>query len=108
MENRINEIKTQHHYEDGVYMREMELPKGWEAVSHIHKFNHMSILSKGSVVVTVDGIKKVYQAPKVINMLAGVNHSIYALEDTLWFCVHHIEESDFDLENIEKILIEEV
>lgn len=100
------DINTQHHFNSGVYAREMHLPKGWKAESHKHKFDHMSILSQGHVMVTADGETSEYIAPSVLNIKAGVSHSIYAIEEAVWFCIHATEEKD--MPTLEKILIEAV
>lgn len=105
MSNKIEDIKTQHHFKSGVYAREMELPKGWAAETHSHKFSHMSILAQGVAIVTVDGKETRYEAPSVINIEALKKHSIFAEENVVWFCVHPSECED--LESLEKILIEE-
>ena len=100
------DVKTDHHFSSGVYARQMELPKGWGAESHKHKFDHMSILSKGKVTVTVGDDEFEYTAPTVVTIKAGIAHKIYAHEDSVWFCVHATDETDID--TIDKILIEEV
>ena len=106
MENKIGEIKTQHHKIGGVYARQMELPKGWYAESHKHKFGHMSILSQGVAIVSVNGEKTTYTAPTVVEIKAGHTHSIEALEDTVWFCIHSTDTLQDG--SLEPILIEEV
>lgn len=100
------DINTNHHFNSGVYAREMHLPKGWGAESHKHKFDHMSILASGSIVLTVDGMQSNHNAPCVLNVEAGKTHSIYAVEDSVWFCIHATEKND--IVAIEKILIEEL
>ena len=106
MENRIQDIKTKHHHESGVYAREMELPKGWFAESHSHEFSHMSILAKGKAIVTVDGVDTEYKAPLVVNIEAGKVHKIVAIEDTVWFCIHSTDK--LDEETLKFINIEEL
>lgn len=106
MQNRIDEINTSHHFESGVYAREMDLPKGWSAETHKHKFSHMSILAKGEADVTVDGETTRYKAPVVVNIGAGKTHSIVAIVDSTWFCIHPTETVEQD-GSYEPILIEE-
>jgi len=100
------DINTKHHFNSGVYSREMLLPKGWVAESHKHKFSHMSILASGKVEVTVDDITSTYEAPAVLSISAGKLHGIYAIEESIWFCIHATDELDID--KLETILIEEV
>jgi quercetin dioxygenase-like cupin family protein len=96
-----------HHFSSGVYAKQMALPAGYTALSHSHKFDHMSILAKGEVLVkTDDSDVQKYIAPTVVTIKAGVNHAIHALTDVSWFCVHATEETDE--EHIDEVLIEKV
>ncbi len=40
----------------GVYVRQMHLSAGHFAQSHRHKFEHVSILAQGEVLLEVDGV----------------------------------------------------
>jgi quercetin dioxygenase-like cupin family protein len=99
------DINTNHHFSSGVYAREMHLPKGWKAESHKHKFDHMSILASGHVIVEANEVSTEYIAPCVLEVKAGIVHSVYGVEDSTWFCIHATEERD--MLELEKILIEE-
>ncbi len=94
MKNEIHVIDnaTKHHFNSGVYAREMHIPKGFEAETHSHNFAHMSILAEGKVFVTANGVGTEYTAPTVISMGAGIHHGIYAVEDSVWFCIHPTDE----------------
>ena len=96
-----------HHFSSGVYAKQMALPAGYTALSHSHKFDHMSILAKGEVLVKTDDFDvQKYVAPTVVTIKAGVNHAIHALTDVSWFCVHATEETDE--EHIDEVLIKKV
>ena len=100
------ELDTLHHFSDGLYAKQIELPATCFAVQHKHTYDHLSILAKGKVRVLFDGdITADYVAPACINILKDVNHSIYALEDSVWFCVHATNETD--VEKIDSVLIKE-
>jgi quercetin dioxygenase-like cupin family protein len=99
------DLKTQHHFSDGVYAKQMALPKGHFAISHKHKYSHLSVLAAGIAVVETDGTENTYAAPACIEIAAGVNHKITALEDVVWFCIHATEETDVEM--IDNVLIEE-
>lgn len=94
-----------HHFSDGLYAKQMHLPKGYKAVSHIHKYSHLSILAQGDVYVRCDGIVTYYQAPTCIEIKAGVEHEIEALSNSVWFCVHHTDEKDIN--KVDEVLIKE-
>ncbi len=82
----------------------MTLAKGYIAISHIHKYSHLSILASGDVIVNCDGVKQEYSAPACIEIKAGVVHEIQALSDVVWYCVHATDEKD--AEQIDETLIQ--
>jgi len=88
------DLGIQHHFSSGVYAKQMLLPKGYFAVSHAHKYDHLSILASGKVIVTTDDSEHTYIAPACITIEKHKNHSVAALEDAVWFCIHATEETD--------------
>ena len=98
------DLGTQHHFSDGLYAKEMNIPKGDVAGMHKHEYSHLSILSKGRVIVRTDEYNNEYTAPACIDIKAGINHTIEALEDAVWFCIHATEETD--ITKIDEVLIE--
>jgi quercetin dioxygenase-like cupin family protein len=93
-----------HHFSSGVYAKQMTIPAGCTALSHSHSFDHMSILASGKVLVKTDDSEIVeYIAPTVVTIKAGINHAIYAVEDSSWFCIHATDETDE--EHIDEVLI---
>lgn len=92
-----------HHFSDGLYAKEMTLPKGYEACTHSHAFSHLSILAKGRVIVETDDKMQEFSAPSCIEIKAHVHHRIEALEDAKWFCIHATEETD--VSKIDEVLI---
>jgi quercetin dioxygenase-like cupin family protein len=96
--------QVEHHFSDGLYAKRMVIPKGFEAGQHAHKYSHLSILAKGHVIVKTDNTQKEYRAPACIEIKSHVNHTIEALEDSEWFCIHATSETD--AEKIDQVLIE--
>lgn len=95
-----------HHFSEGLYAKEMELKEGSFAVQHKHKYDHLSILAKGRVRVLFDGeLSKEYVAPACITIIKDINHAVYALEDSVWFCIHATSETD--VAHIDEVLIKE-
>lgn len=97
------DLGTIHHFSDGLYAKQMMIPKGYEACSHAHEYSHLSILAKGKVAVITDDEKKGYEAPACIEIKAGIHHKIIALENSTWFCIHATEETDKN--KIDEVLI---
>lgn len=97
------DLHITHHFSDGVYAKQMALPKGHFAISHKHAYSHLSVLAAGVAVVDADGAEKTYTAPACINIPAGVEHKITALEDVSWFCIHATDVGD--PEKVDDVLI---
>jgi quercetin dioxygenase-like cupin family protein len=92
-----------HNFSDGLYAKQMYVPKGYVVGQHAHEFSHLSILAKGKVIVrTDDGIAE-YTAPACLEIKEGIHHAIEALEDTVWFCIHATNETDVN--KIDEVLI---
>lgn len=93
----------EHFFTDGVYARKMALPKGTSVPTHRHAYNHLSILAHGRVRVTVGAIIQEYIAPAMIEVRKDVAHTIHALEDSIWFCIHATDAKD--IESLEQTVI---
>lgn len=95
MEVIIADPEIKHHFADGLYAKEAVLPSGMWVQKHTHTFTHFSILAKGKVAVTVDdGEPEIYDAPACIEIKAGHSHDVLAIEDSVWFCVHAVDETE--------------
>ncbi len=95
----------QHHFGGGVYAKEASIPAGYLAVQHKHKHDHLSVLASGKVELTVDGQTTVHEAPACLTIEAGKAHSVLALTDIVWYCIH--ATSCTDIEAVDGVLIEE-
>jgi len=93
-----------HNFSDGLYAKQMFVPKGYVVGTHAHTFSHLSILAKGKVIVRTDDSVAEYTAPACLEIKEGIHHAIEALEDTVWFCIHATDETDIN--KIDEILIE--
>ena len=98
------DLGTVHHFSDGLYAKQMMIPKGFMAGMHAHVYSHLSILAKGQVIVRTDFEQKEYSAPACIEIKSGIFHSIEALEDSQWFCIHATEETD--ISKVDEVLIQ--
>ena len=99
------DLMTRHYFSGREIAKRMEIPAGHYAISHKHKYDHLSILAEGKALVICDGEEKIFTAPECITIKAGVNHEIHALEDVTWFCVHATSETDES--KIDQVLIME-
>jgi quercetin dioxygenase-like cupin family protein len=94
-----------HNFSDGLYAKQMHVPAGYVVGTHTHKYSHLSILAKGKVIVRTDASEKLVEAPACLEIEKGIHHSIEALEDAVWFCIHATNETDVDM--VDQVLIEE-
>lgn len=75
----------------GVFCKKFELKAGQAIVSHKHRYDHMSILAKGDVIVRQGDGERRYSAPAEINIRAHVHHAIITLSDVTWYCIHAVD-----------------
>lgn len=62
---------------------------------HKHLFDHLTLLARGAVAVNVEGVVTEFQAPSMIYIAAGKEHTITAREDdTIAYCIHALRDGD--------------
>lgn len=85
-------MPVKHHLKDGLYTREIFMPKGTLVVSFIHKQNHPSFFLKGEMSVLLDtGEVKKIKAPMKVMTEIGTQRVAYIHEDTTWVCVYRTD-----------------
>ena len=79
-----------------LWIRMMTFEKaGDQDEGHIHNFDHITLLSKGSVKVDVEGQVTEFKAPHMIYITAGKSHFLTALEDdTVASCLHALRTGE--------------
>ena len=80
----------------GVYMKQSKLRRGYVMPMHLHTHGHLSLLSQGHAILAVDGKTRPLVAPCVITIEEGKAHSLEAVTDIVWFCIHATDETDPD------------
>lgn len=90
-------------YAGNIFVRQMLFTnKGDVKETHVHQFDHLTLLAKGSVEVTVDGVTRTFVAPEMIWIGKDKDHQLVALEDgTLAYCIHAIRDEDGVPSNID-------
>lgn len=87
------ELPLTHFHTDGLYARELTLPKGTFAIGEIQKFPHVSVISKGEIsMLNEDGGFTRVKAPCTIVSKPGVRKVGFAHEDTVWTTVHNMAD----------------
>ena len=70
---------------------------GWVTRSHVHTYDHQTLLAAGTVRMRVEGdpIVRVAVAPQILMVKAGLVHEFESLEpDTVLYCIHAIKGGD--------------
>ncbi len=92
-----------HTFVDGMYIREIFMPKGSIIMSKIHRHKHPYFVTKGDTsVLTEKGVQRI-KAPYNGITERGTKRLLYMHEDTVWITVHATESKD--LEEIEEQII---
>ena len=78
----------------GVYAKELHIPAGFTLVSHRHHYDHLSVLASGRICLTVAGNHQYLTGPLAVTIEAGKDHTLRAITDAVWFCIHPTEETD--------------
>jgi quercetin dioxygenase-like cupin family protein len=65
---------------------------------HAHAFDHMTLLAKGKLRVTINGEATEFTAPQMIFIKAELRHELVALSDnTVAYCIHALREATGDI-----------
>lgn len=81
---------------DNVFVKMMQMLKSGDTIKgHAHVFDHITLLSSGSVLMEHDKGSNTFKAPQLIVTPKGITHKFTALEDNVLICcVHAIRDGD--------------
>lgn len=88
------ELQTKHYFSDGLYAREIFIPKGVILTGMIHKYEQLNIMSLGEMDVLVNGFMKRVKAPFTTVSPPGIKRIARAIEDTIWTTILRTELKD--------------
>jgi quercetin dioxygenase-like cupin family protein len=64
-------------------------------VGHKHQFDHLTLLAKGKLKVTVEGVVTDFTAPNMIYIHKDKIHELEALTDeTVAYCIHALRDKE--------------
>jgi hypothetical protein len=85
-----------HHFCQGVYARQMNVPAGTVLVGKTHVRDCINLIMQGEVeVVSPEGRMRI-RAPEIFVSPAGTKRAMVVLEDLTWVTVHATDERDID------------
>ena len=79
-----------------LFSRMMNFEKAGDIeIGHTHAFDHLTLLAKGKLKVTVDGVASEFTAPHMIYIHKDKVHELEALTDgTVAYCIHALRDKD--------------
>ena len=98
-------MPLKHSFSEGIYVREIFIPKGMFVIGKIHKLCHTFFLMKGKLrMLTPNGVEEI-EAPFYGNAEAGTKRVIVALEDTIFVNVHPNPQNIKEMDKLEEKFI---
>lgn len=95
MELQIISLEQEDVFLDSICAKKVTLKKNTVACKHVHDYDHLSILASGTVSIHIDEEEEIIiSAPFMLKVEAGKQHSVFAIEDSVWYCIHRGEEAD--------------
>ena len=79
-----------------LYSRMMHFRKAGDTeLGHTHQFDHLTLLAKGRLRVTVEGVATDFTAPHMIYIHKDKVHELVALTDeTVAYCIHALRDKE--------------
>lgn len=98
-----------HRFTEGMYIREIFMPKGSVLTSKIHKTEHPFTVSCGVAAVSIDGGEwEYFYAPHTGITKAGTRRVLCIMEDCIWTTYHAIEGMKSEFNELSKEEVEEI
>lgn len=79
-----------------LFSRMMRFEKAGDTeIGHTHQFDHLTLLAKGRLKVTVEGVSTDFTAPHMIYIHKDKIHELEALTDeTVAYCIHALRDKE--------------
>jgi hypothetical protein len=91
------DLPLDHFFSDGIYARKLTMPVGALLTGATHKQNHLAILLKGQVAINSRQGTAVFNAPYVVNVIAGDKRAFFAVTEAEWITIHATDETDIEV-----------
>jgi quercetin dioxygenase-like cupin family protein len=88
-----------HHFagqddDHGVYAKEMLIDAGTVLTSHVHAYDHLSIIGRGIAHLQIEAGTRVVVGPQAIVIPKGAAHELRAITDVVWYCIHATSDGE--------------
>lgn len=101
------EIKTEHRFAPGLYIRQITIPAGIVCTGAAGKSEHFSVMVRGRMRALADGEMRDLEGYNDWIAPAGVKRVGIAIEETVWFTVHPNPDDCRDLDILEERYFEQ-
>jgi hypothetical protein len=99
-----NPFPLKHDFAEGLYIREIFIPKGYFCIGAGHYDSYVNFVVSGDMsVITAEGVKRI-TGPQMIVSPAGTQRVGYSHEDTVWVTVHKNPDNERDVSVLENRL----
>jgi hypothetical protein len=95
------EFPLKHYFADGLYVREIFIPRGAALVGYIHTQECITTVSRGCIVIFDGQNRMTVRAPFTTVVPRGTKKAGYALEDTVWSDAYVNADNEHDLAKLE-------
>ncbi len=95
--NAVESCPLKHYFADGMYIREIFMPKGTIIVSKIHKKKHPYFVLSGRAEVITEKEVVLIEAPYHSLTEPGTKRVLRILENMIWVTVHATKETDLNI-----------
>lgn len=94
--NQNVDCKLEHTFSEGLYTRQLSIPKGSLVVGKLHRHKTLNILIKGSVTLYTGDKPVRLNAPYIFESDVMTRKAIYTHSDTVWANIHVTNITDLD------------
>lgn len=91
------------HFADGVWVRELRVPRGSLIVGHEHRHENLNIMAQGAKLVVIGEVVQRMQAPYCVFSGPGIRKVGLILEDMVWYSIHHNPTNERDEQKLEEM-----
>ncbi len=90
------DLPVNNFFSEGLYTRELLIPKGTVLTGRVHKTRHINLILQGDMsIATKEGVVRI-KAPYIFVAEPGTKKAGYAHEDSVWVNVHATESTNID------------
>lgn len=103
------ECPVTHRFEQGLYIREMRIPKSTLLIGRVHRHGHVCQLLEGDVIlIHREGVREGFHAPSQILTKPGYQMVLYSETDVIAQTVHPNYTDERDISKLESDIFESV